>query len=199
MVREGFAADPEFRRRCAGEVARARSIHGLFTAQVVDPGVDAPTPWLATAHVAGPSLRQVVDRLGPLLVRTVLLLVAGAAEAPQAIHGAGVVHRDPRPANVLITEDGLRGNDFGIARAADATGLTGARLWIGSAASMAPEQATGRTVTPATDVFALGAPAAYMAGGALPFGDGPQSAALCRVVHEEPDLSRVPPDPAEPL
>ncbi|MER5503076.1 serine/threonine-protein kinase [Streptomyces sp. NPDC002561] len=193
-VRDEFAADPEFRRRFADEVASARSIHGLFTAQVVDSGVDAPTPWLATAYVPGPSLQQVVERHGTLPVRTVLLLVASIAEALQAIHRAGVVHRDLKPANVLIAEDGPRVIDFGIARAADPTGLTGTGLRIGTAAYMAPEQATGRTVTPATDVFALGALAAYVAGGVLPFGAGPESAALYRVVHEEPDLTRVPPD-----
>ncbi|MEV0323803.1 serine/threonine-protein kinase [Streptomyces sp. NPDC050658] len=194
VVRDEFAADPEFRRRFADEVASARSIHGLFTAQVVDSGVDAPTPWLATAYVPGPSLQQVVERYGPLPVRTVLLLVAGVAEALQAIHWAGVVHRDLKPANVLLAEDGPRVIDFGIARAADATGLTGTGLRIGTAAYMAPEQATGQAVTPATDVFALGALAAYVAGGVLPFGGGPESAALYRVVHEEPDLSMVPAD-----
>ncbi|MFE0173350.1 serine/threonine-protein kinase [Streptomyces sp. NPDC059002] len=193
-VRDEFAADPEFRRRFAHEVASARSIHGLFTAQVVDSGVDAPTPWLATAYVPGLSLQEVVRRHGPLPVRTVLLLVAGIAEALQAIHWAGVVHRDLKPANVLIAEDGPRVIDFGIARAADATGLTGTGLRIGTAAYMAPEQAQGLAVTPATDVFALGALAAYVAGGVLPFGDGPESAALYRVVHEAPDLSRVPRD-----
>lgn len=193
-VRDEFAADPEFRKRFAGEVASARSIHGLFTAQVVDSGVDAPTPWLATAYVPGLSLQQVVERHGPLPVRTVLLLVAGVAEALQAIHGAGVVHRDLKPANVLIAGDGPRVIDFGIARAADATGLTGTGLRIGTAAYMAPEQAMGRAVTPATDVFALGVLAAYVAGGVLPFGGGPESAALYRVVHEEPDLSGVPSD-----
>ncbi|MER5207235.1 protein kinase [Streptomyces sp. NPDC002825] len=191
-VREDFAADPEFRRRFAQEVASASRIHGLFTAQVVDHGADDPVPWLATAYVPGPSLQQVVERHGPLPVRTVLLLVAGIAEALQAIHGAGVVHRDLKPANVLIAEDGPRVIDFGIARAADATGLTGTGLTIGTAAYMAPEQALGLAVTPATDVFALGALAAYVAGGALPFGAGPESAALYRVVHEPADLSRVP-------
>ncbi|MFF2502614.1 serine/threonine-protein kinase [Streptomyces sp. NPDC058067] len=193
-VRDEFAEDPEFRRRFADEVAHAQRIHGLFTAQVVDSGVDAPTPWLATAYVPGPSLQQVVEHHGPLPVRTVLLLVAGIAEALQVIHGVGVVHRDLKPANVLIAGDGPRVIDFGIARAADAIGLSGTGLRIGTAAYMAPEQATGRTVTPATDVFALGVLAAYVAGGVLPFGGGPESAALYRVVHEEPDLSRVPPD-----
>ncbi|MFJ6778872.1 serine/threonine-protein kinase [Streptomyces yangpuensis] len=193
-VRREFAADPEFRERFAQEVASARRIHGLFTAQVVDSGVDDRTPWLATAYVPGPSLHEVVRRHGPLPVRTVLLLVAGIAEALQAIHRAGVVHRDLKPANVLVAGDGPRVIDFGIARAADAAALTGAGLRIGTAAFMAPEQALGHRVTPATDVFALGALAGYVAGGVPPFGNGPESGALYRVVHEYPDLTRVPPD-----
>lgn len=191
-VREDFAADPEFRRRFSQEVASARRIHGLFTAQVVDAGPDDVVPWLATAYVPGPSLQQVVQRHGPLPAPEVLRLVAGIAEALQAIHGAGVIHRDLKPANVLIAEDGPRVIDFGIARAADATGLTGTGLRIGTAAFMAPEQALGHPVTPATDVFALGATAAYVAGGVLPFGAGPESAALYRVVHEPADLSHLP-------
>ncbi|MFE6068474.1 protein kinase [Streptomyces sp. NPDC056525] len=191
-VRAEFAADPEFRERFAQEVASARRIHGLFTAQVVDYGVDARTPWLATAYVPGPTLQQVVQRHGPLPVRTVLLLVAGIAEALQGIHGVGVVHRDLKPANVLIAADGPRVIDFGIARAADAAALTGAGLRIGTAAFMAPEQALGLQATAATDVFALGALAVYVSGGAPPFGGGPESAALYRVVHEAPDLAPVP-------
>ncbi|MER7909968.1 serine/threonine-protein kinase [Streptomyces sp. NPDC096068] len=194
VVREDFAGDPGFRQRFAREVASARRIHGLFTAQVVDSGVDAPTPWLATAYVPGPSLQQAVQRHGPLPVRTVLLLAAGIAEALDAIHRAGVVHRDLKPANVLIAEDGPRVIDFGIARAADAGALTGTGLRIGTAAFMAPEQALGRPVSPATDVFALGALLAYVSSGELPFGAGPESAALYRVVHERPDLARVPHD-----
>ncbi|MFD6886736.1 serine/threonine-protein kinase [Streptomyces sp. NPDC059957] len=191
-VRRELAADPEFRRRFAQEVASARRIHGLFTAQVIDSGVEDPTPWLATAYVPGPSLHEVVRRHGPLPVHTVLLLLAGIAEALQAIHGAGVVHRDLKPANVLLAADGPRVIDFGIARAADAAALTGTGLRIGTAAFMAPEQALGRPSTPATDVFALGTLAAYVAGGTAPFGSGPESSALYRVVHEHPDLGRVP-------
>ncbi|MFE5795606.1 serine/threonine-protein kinase [Streptomyces sp. NPDC056503] len=193
-VREEFAGDPEFRLRFAQEVASAERIHGLFTAQVVASGVDAPTPWLATAYVPGPSLHEVVRRHGPLPVRTALPLLAGIAEALEAIHRAGVVHRDLKPANVLIAEDGPRVIDFGIARAADAVALTGTGLRIGTAAFMAPEQALGGPVSPATDVFALGALIAYVVSGEAPFGAGPESAALYRVVHEQPDLTRVPQD-----
>ncbi|GAA2777246.1 serine/threonine-protein kinase [Kitasatospora sp. CM 4170] len=194
VVRPEFAEDGEFRRRFAQEVTNAQRIHGLYTAQVIDSGVDAEAPWLVTAYVPGPSLQQVVRENGPLPVRTVLLLMGGIAEALQAIHSVEVVHRDLKPANVLVAGDGPRVIDFGIARAADATALTGTGYRIGSPAFMSPEQAQGRPVTPATDVFALGALAAYVAGGTAPFGDGPDTAVLYRVVHEQPELEGVPAD-----
>ncbi|MFF7614680.1 serine/threonine-protein kinase [Streptomyces lavendulae] len=193
-VRPEFAQDPEFRRRFAHEVANARRIHGLYTAQVIDSGADAEVPWLATAYVPGPSLQQVVREHGALPVRTVLLLMGGVAEALQAIHGVGVVHRDLKPANVLLAADGPLVIDFGIARAADAVALTGTGFRIGSPAFMAPEQALGRPAGPATDVFALGALAAYVASGTPPFGEGPETAVLYRVVNEQPGLDRVPGD-----
>ncbi|MER5637995.1 serine/threonine-protein kinase [Kitasatospora sp. NPDC002227] len=193
VVRPELAEDPEFRRRFAQEVASARLIHGLYTAQVVDAGPDDPLPWLATAYVPGPSLHHVVRGGGPLPEHTVLLLLAGIAEALQVIHAAGVVHRDLKPANVLLAADGPRVIDFGIARAADGGALTGTGLRIGSPGFMAPEQAVGAPATPATDVFALGALAAWTATGRSPFGGGPDSGALYRVVHEEPDLAAVPP------
>ncbi|MFD5467502.1 serine/threonine-protein kinase [Kitasatospora sp. NPDC127059] len=192
VVRPELAEDPEFRHRFAQEVASARRIHSLYTAQVVDAGTDDPSPWLATTFVPGPSLQQAVQRHGPLPERTVLLLLAGVAEALQAIHAAGVVHRDLKPGNVLVAADGPRVIDFGIARAADASPLTGTGLRIGSPGFMAPEQALGQPATPATDVFALGALIAFIGSGVSPFGDGPEPTALYRAVHEEPDLSRLP-------
>ncbi|MFI6443092.1 serine/threonine-protein kinase [Kitasatospora sp. NPDC050543] len=199
VVRPEFAEDPEFRRRFGQEVRNAQRIHGLYTAQVIDSGLDADAPWLVTAYVPGPSLQQVIREHGALPIRTVLLLMGGIAEALQAIHSVEVVHRDLKPANVLVAGDGPRVIDFGIARAADATALTGTGFRIGSPAFMAPEQAQGRSVTPATDVFALGALAAYVAGGAPPFGEGPETAVLYRVVHEPPELDGVPADLRELL
>ncbi|MER5864099.1 serine/threonine-protein kinase [Kitasatospora sp. NPDC002040] len=192
VVRPELAEEPQFQRRFAQEVASAQRIHGLYTAQVIDSGTAGRTPWLATSYVPGPSLQQVVQQHGALPVRTVLLLLAGIAEALQAIHGVEVVHRDLKPSNVLVTGDGPRVIDFGIALATDADALTRTGIRIGSPAFMAPEQARGTEVGAATDVFALGALGAYVAGGVVPFGDGPDTAVLYRVVHEEPDLSRVP-------
>ncbi|WKX71364.1 serine/threonine-protein kinase [Streptomyces sp. XD-27] len=192
VIRPDFAQDPEFRRRFTQEVEAAQRVQGLFTAPVIDRDTDGPNPWLATAYIPGPSLHAAVAEFGPLPVPTVVLLVAGMAEALQVIHGAGIVHRDLKPANVLLASDGPRVIDFGIARAADATSLTASGVTVGSPAFMAPEQASGTGCSPATDVFALGQVAAYAATGTPPFGEGTSTAVLYRIVHEEPDLSRVP-------
>ncbi|MDQ0983051.1 hypothetical protein QFZ71_000334 [Streptomyces sp. V2I9] len=192
MIRPEFSGDPEFRRRFQQEVRSAQRVQGLYTAPVIDSDTEGPQPWLAAAYVPGPSLAHAVARHGGLPLRSVLLLTVGVAEALTVIHGAGIVHRDLKPANVLLASDGPRVIDFGIARAADSTALTGTGVSVGTPAFMSPEQAAVGTVTPATDVFALGQIAAYAAIGAPAFGDGPSHAVLYRIVHEDPDLSRLP-------
>ncbi|WP_405714986.1 serine/threonine protein kinase [Streptomyces xanthophaeus] len=192
VIRPEFGEDPEFRRRFAQEVQSAQRVQGLFTAPVIDADTDGAQPWLATAYVPGPSLADAVVAHGALPVEAVLLLIAGMAEALHVIHGAGIVHRDLKPSNVLLAADGPRVIDFGIAYAADATSLTGSGVTIGTPSFMAPEQAAGRRVTPATDIFALGQVAAYAATGTPAFGEGTSHGVLYRIVHEEPDLSAVP-------
>ncbi|MGZ9928892.1 serine/threonine-protein kinase [Streptomyces sp. NC-S4] len=192
VIRPEFSEDPEFRRRFQQEVRAAERVQGLYTAPVIDSDTDGAQPWLATAYVPGPSLAHAVARHGALPVRSVLLLTVGVAEALHVIHGAGIVHRDLKPANVLLASDGPRVIDFGIARAADSTALTSTGVSVGTPAFMAPEQASAGTVTPATDVFALGHIAAFTAIGASVFGDGPSHAVLYRIVHEDPDLSALP-------
>ncbi|MEU5455651.1 protein kinase [Streptomyces globisporus] len=198
VIRAEFGEDPEFRRRFQQEVRSAQRVQGLYTAPVIDSDTEGAQPWLATAYVPGPSLAHAVARHGGLPLRSVLLLTVGVAEALGVIHGAGIVHRDLKPANVLLAADGPRVIDFGIARAADTTALTGTGVSVGTPAFMAPEQAAAGTVTPATDVFALGQIAAYAAIGAPAFGEGPSHAVLYRIVHEDPDLSRLP-DELRPL
>jgi len=194
VIRAELAGDPEFRVRFAREVAAARSVSGLFTAPVVDADADGPVPWLATAYVAGPSLADAVRDHGPMPARSVLALAAGLAEGLHAIHAAGLIHRDLKPTNVLLAEDGPRVIDFGISRAAEATSLTRADLVIGSPGFMSPEQAEGGQVGLASDVFSLGAVLTFAATGQGPFGTGSTAALVYRVVHGSPGLGAVPPE-----
>jgi serine/threonine kinase PknH len=188
VLRAELGDDPDFRVRFRQEIAAARRVHGLFTAQVLDGDPDGSPPWLVTAYVAGPSLAQAVTDHGPMPAESVFLLTAGVAEALAAIHGAGVVHRDLKPSNVLLAGDGPRVIDFGIARAVEATALTRTGMRVGSPQYMSPEQVRGGAVTGAADVWALGGLACYAATGRAPFGEGTQEAVLQRVLHTEPDL-----------
>ncbi len=121
VIHANLAEDTAFRARFAREVAAARKVGGLFTAQVVDADLDGPIPWLVTAYVPGTSLSEAVEQQGPLPPQSVLALAAGLAEGLSAIHAAGVIHRDLKPSNVLLAQDGPRIIDFGISSAAGAT------------------------------------------------------------------------------
>lgn len=192
VMRKELADDPEFRRRFRAEVSAAQRVQGLYTAPVVDADPDAPFPWLATAYVAGPSLEQAVAQYGAFPLLPAFRLLGGVAEGLAAIHAAGLVHRDLKPSNVLLAEDGPRVIDFGIAYAADAGTLTSSGMVIGTPAFMAPEQALGRTVTTATDVFALGHLVVFAATGHTAFGEGHHAAVVYRIANEAPDLKGCP-------
>lgn len=192
VVRPELADDPAFRRRFRREMEAARRVRGAYTAELIDGDADGAPPWLATLYVPGPSLAEVVGRGGALPVPAVLWLMAGVAEALQAIHGAGIVHRDLKPSNVLLASDGPRVIDFGISLAAGVSSYTATGSTIGTPQFMAPEQASGGEVTAATDVFALGQTAAFAALGEPLYGDGPGVGVLYRIVHSEPDLSLLP-------
>ncbi|MFJ3404531.1 serine/threonine-protein kinase [Promicromonospora sp. NPDC090134] len=192
VIHPGLAEGDEFRVRFAREVAAARAVGGYHTAEVVDADAYADQPWMATAYVPGPSLHEVVQRGGVLDVEAVRALGAGLVGGLEAIHAAGLVHRDLKPANVLLTADGPRVIDFGIARAVDATSVTTAGDVLGTAAYMSPEQVRGREAEPPSDVFALGCVLHFAATGRSPFGGGPTEAVVYRVVHEDVDLGEVP-------
>ncbi|WP_327415345.1 serine/threonine-protein kinase [Streptomyces sp. NBC_01233] len=203
LVHHDLATREEFRIRFRHEVAAARRVGGEWTAPVLDADTEAATPWVATGYVAGPSLRAVVARdFGPLPGRSVRILAAGLAYALQDIHRAGIVHRDLKPSNVLITLDGPRVIDFGIARAPAEPGdeagggLTRVGELIDSPGFMAPEQIRGEPVTAACDIFCLGVVLVYAATGRLPFGDAEQPGGLAglllRSTESQPDLAGVP-------
>ncbi|WP_239115999.1 serine/threonine-protein kinase, partial [Streptomyces sp. SID8499] len=198
LVRRELAQQEEFRARFRQEVRAARRVGGHWTAPVLDADTEAEVPWVATGYVAGPSLQRVVGHdHGALPERSVRILAAGLAGALQDIHAAGLVHRDLKPSNVLVTIDGPRVIDFGIARALETVtdgGLTRTGALVGSPGFMAPEQVRGDRVTPACDVFCLGSVLAYAATGALPFGgaDSGVHALMYRIAEDEPDLSALP-------
>ena len=189
VVRPELGDDADFRSRFRQEIEAAQRVRGLYTAELLSADPTATPPWLVTAYVPGPSLQQAVAEHGPMPPETVILLMAGVAEALQAIHAAGVVHRDLKPSNVLLAPDGPRVIDFGIARAAEATNLTQSGVAVGSPQFMAPEQIRGLAITPAIDVFALGAVAAFAVGGRAPFGEGHVAALMHRVLNEPPNLT----------
>ncbi|MGP8300945.1 serine/threonine-protein kinase [Streptomyces inhibens] len=189
VVHAHFAVDDQFRARFRREIESARRVGGAWTAPVLDADPDAGVPWIATGYVAGPSLAQAVAEVGPLAEHSVRALGAGLAEALAAVHGLGLVHRDVKPSNVLLTLDGPLLIDFGIARATEGTAsLTSTGVSVGSPGYMAPEQILGKGAAGAADVFSLGAVLAFAATGAGPFSGDSSAALLYKVVHEEPEL-----------
>lgn len=198
FVRQELARQEEFRARFRQEVQAARRVGGLWTAPVLDADTEAEIPWVATGYVAGPTLQTVVGQdHGALPERSVRILAAGLAHALRDIHAAGLIHRDLKPSNVLVTIDGPRVIDFGIARALETVtdgGLTRTGALVGSPGFMAPEQVRGDRITPACDIFCLGSVLAYAASGTLPFGTANSGvhALMFRIAQEEPNLERLP-------
>lgn len=198
VIRPDLAEDQEFRSRFAREVSAARRIRGGCTARLVAADLEAERPWFATQYVPGPSLHDKVAEEGPLAAADTAAIGAALSEGLVAVHEAGVVHRDLKPSNILLSPKGPRIIDFGIAWATGASTLTHVGTAVGSPGFLAPEQVRGAAVTPATDVFSLGATLAYAAMGDSPFGHGSSEVMLYRVVHEEAQLRGVP-DALAPL
>jgi serine/threonine protein kinase len=198
MIKSELAEEPDFRTRFGQEIAAARRVSGAFTAAVVAADSEADVPWLATTYVPAPTLSQLVRRCGPLPVQTVRWLAAGCAEALEAIHSVGLVHRDLKPSNVLVSPDGPRVIDFGLARAAERIQLTITRGGAGTPAYMAPEQARDtRQATGASDVFSLGATVLFAATGHPPYRGRTVMDVLVRLATEPPDLSGLAPELTE--
>ncbi|WP_155059543.1 bifunctional serine/threonine-protein kinase/ABC transporter substrate-binding protein [Streptomyces blattellae] len=192
VIRAEYADDHGFRARFRREAELASRLTSRWTVPVVAADADARSPWLATAYVPGPSLAEAVALHGPWPEDRLRGLGTALAEALDGVHAAGLVHRDVKPANVLLAADGPRLIDFGIARAVGATALTTDGSVVGSPGYLSPEQARGHTVGPPSDVFSLGCVLAHTATGLPPFGTGGAAAVLYRTVHEEPDLDGVP-------
>ncbi|MFE7181784.1 protein kinase domain-containing protein [Streptomyces erythrochromogenes] len=187
-----IAADPAVRTRFRLEVDAARVMGPVHGARVFDADPLADTPWLATEYVLGPPLDEAVSLAGPLPEPAVRALGALLCAALAQLHASDVVHRDLKPSNIMITAEGPKVIDFGIARALGDERLTGTGTAAGTPAFMSPEQATGLEHTSAGDVFALAGVLTHAATGHGPFGTGAHADLLYRVRYAEPDLTGVP-------
>ncbi|WUH97812.1 PQQ-binding-like beta-propeller repeat protein [Spirillospora sp. NBC_00431] len=192
IIKERYAADAVFRARFRREVAAARRVTGTFTAPILDADPDAAVPWLVTAYLPGLTLREAVGTFGTLAAPSARVLAVGLAEALADIHRAGLAHRDLKPGNIMLTADGPRVIDFGIARPEDVTAITKVGAVLGTPGFMSPEQATGGTAGPKSDVFSFGAVLAYAVTGKEPFGGADRAAALRAVAESKVDLSGIP-------
>jgi serine/threonine protein kinase len=190
-LRPEMAGDAEFRKRFSREVTALRRVSGMCTVRVIDADTTAARPYLVTEYAEGPSLSEYIEARGPLDPQMLYGLATGLAEALTAIHAAGIVHRDLKPSNILLTPDGPKVIDFGIAQVMEATAVTRAGMTVGSAGFMAPEQIMGRAGT-AADLFSWAVTIAYAASGQAPFGTGTSEAILYRILHAEPDIAAVP-------
>jgi hypothetical protein len=189
---------PNARRRLAREVETMRRVRSPYVAEVLDADVTGEFPYIVTRYVSGPTLDEMVRRHGPLPAPGLRRLAHGMAEALTAIHAAGVVHRDLKPGNVMLSDDRPIVIDFGIAQAGDATRLTQTGLVMGTPGYLAPEVIEGQPSSPASDVHCWGTTMAFAATGHLPFGGGSYESIFYRIVSGRADLDGVP-EPFVPL
>ncbi|GAB3887092.1 hypothetical protein GCM10027612_25350 [Microbispora bryophytorum subsp. camponoti] len=188
LLHHTIAADPDFRRRFRREVEAAKRVARFCTAAVLDAEVDGETVYLVTEYVPGPTLREAVERDGPLRGSSLDGLAVSIATALRAIHAAGIIHRDLKPGNVLLSPIGPKVIDFGVAHLTDMAGHMSSAV-VGTPSFMSPEQFDGGPLTPASDIFAWASTIAYAGTGHAPFGNGPLPVVLNRVVNGEPDLT----------
>ncbi|MFD3659669.1 serine/threonine-protein kinase [Streptomyces sp. NPDC058659] len=192
VVHPAQADDAEFRARFRREVQLSARVQGPCLIPLIAADVEAPSPWLATAYAPGLTLDRYIAAHGPLAGGTLYAFATGTAQALAAIHAAGVVHRDVKPQNVILTPVGPRVLDFGIAHAADGTSVTRTGILTGTPGWISPEHYRTGTTGPEGDIFVWGALIAFAATGRAPFGGGAPDAVAYRVMSEDPDLRGLP-------
>ncbi|MEU9188394.1 protein kinase [Streptomyces sp. NPDC048484] len=189
--------DPAALQRFRREVETLGTIRNAFTAALIDAEVDAPPFWMATEYVPGPTLADAVATAGPFPADLGRAVLAALAEGLADVHVHGVLHRDLKPQNVILSATGPQLIDFGIARSDEMSNITQVGTAIGTPGFIAPESLTRGETGPPSDVFALAVTLAYCLTGRAPYGQGSLATVSYRTVHEEMDLAGVPAEMAE--
>ncbi|PSK97486.1 serine/threonine protein kinase [Murinocardiopsis flavida] len=185
VLRPEVAGDEIARARLAREVETMRRVHSRNVAEVIDADTAAPRPWVVTEYIPGPTLESTVTDHGPLRGRALTRLVSGLAQAIDDIHAAGVIHRDLKPGNVIISNGNPIVIDFGIAHAVDGAKLTQTGTFVGTPSYLSPEVIEGTDLGPSTDVHAWGATVAFAATGSPPYGAGAFEVIFFRILNGE--------------
>jgi serine/threonine protein kinase len=188
----GLAQESNARRRMGREVETMRRVRSRYVAEVLDADLDGDTPYIVTRYVPGLTLDEVVSDGGPLAGAALARLAYGLAEALAAVHAAGVVHRDLKPGNVMMSDGQPVVIDFGIAQLPETTRLTLTGMFMGTPGYLAPEVIEGSDSGPASDVHSWGATVAFAATGKPPYGTGPFETIFYRIMHRAPDLDTMP-------
>jgi serine/threonine protein kinase len=190
VVTTELSQDEVFLRRFRREVKAAQKIEHPNVVPVLDDGVEGGLPYLVQRLIPGGSLADRVEKSGPLPLEEAVRLLAGAAAGIDALHGAGLVHRDIKGANILLEGETPYVSDFGLAKDSQASNLTRPGQALGSLDYMSPEQIRGEDVSPATDIYALGCVMFEVLTGTPPFGGRPSMRVLFAHLQEPPpDLS----------
>ncbi|MDQ1616816.1 MAG: eukaryotic-like serine/threonine-protein kinase [Actinomycetota bacterium] len=201
ILRREYADDPTFLERFRAEARHTAGLSHPGIAAVYDYGEEDGSSYLVMELVPGEPLATTIARDGAMSAERTLDLIAQSGFALQAAHDAGVIHRDIKPGNLLLTDDGtVKITDFGIARAANSVPLTQTGAIMGTAYYISPEQATGGSVSPASDIYSLGIVSYECLAGRRPFaGNTPVSVALAQVRDEPPALPEDVPAPVREL
>jgi serine/threonine protein kinase len=192
VLHPGLAQEDNARRRLAREVETMRRVHSRYVAEVVGADLAGDPPYIVTRYVPGLTLDAVVASGGPLAGYALARLARGLAEALAAVHAAGVVHRDLKPGNVMISDGEPVVIDFGIAHLPETTRLTVTGMFMGTPGYLAPEVIEGKDSGPASDVHSWAATLAFAATGRPPFGTGAFETIFFRIMHGQPDLDTLP-------
>ena len=187
--------DPQVRSRFLKEVAAAQRVARFCTAQVLDAGIFERRPFIVSEFVSGPSLVEIVEQFGPRSGAALERIAVATLTALGAVHAAGMVHRDFKPANVLLGPDGPVVIDFGLAAVPGMTTVLSGETTMGTPAFMSPEQLAGTRVTAAADMWSWAVTMVFAGTGELPFSGASLTAAAYAILHTEPRIGRLP----EPL